>query len=101
MPTVAIYISIYMQQLYIQHMQLALECMPYHAIELLMYHYIVAGEIELVLVNTTSELTVNEDVGDVIISVSLNRVLSQQFVVNYRFISGTASKESLIIYIAI
>jgi len=58
------------------------------------YIHIVSGEIQLILDNTTNELTVNEDIGDVIITVSLSEVLPQQFVANYRFISGTASKES-------
>ena len=55
----------------------------------------VSGEIQLILDNTTNELTVNEDVGDVIITVSLSKDLPQQFVANYRIISGTASKNSV------
>ena len=63
-----------------------------------MYTYIiVSGEIQLILDNTTNELIVNEDVGDIIISVSLNKVLPQQFATNYRIVSGTASEESLLL----
>ena len=58
---------------------------------------IVSGEIQLILDNTTSELIVNEDVGDIIILVSLSEVLPQQFAANYRLVSGTASEESFMI----
>lgn len=43
--------------------------------------------------NATSELIVNEDLGNITITISLSKVLTQQFVVNYRLVGGTASKE--------
>ena len=61
-----------------------------------MYTVTVSGDIQLILDNTTNELIVNEDVGDINISVSLSKVLPQQFATNYRIVSGTASEESLL-----
>ena len=62
----------------------------------ILYICVVSGEIQLILDNTTSELIVNEDVGYIIISISLSEVLPQQFAANYRLVSGTASEESLL-----
>ena len=47
------------------------------------------------LYNTTDEFMIDEAAGDVFISVSLSKVLSQQFIVNVRLVSGSASEESL------
>lgn len=51
--------------------------------------------------NATSELTINEDAGDVIITFSLSKVLPQQFVANCRLVSGTASEEFLLYMVTV
>jgi len=56
----------------------------------------VSGEIQLMLDNMTNELIINEDAGDVIVTISLSKILPQQFVINYRLIGGTASKKFML-----
>jgi len=44
------------------------------------------------LANDNNEIEFSEDDGEVSVTVSLSKVLSQKFIATYRFISGTASK---------
>lgn len=44
------------------------------------------------LADDNNEIAFAEDDGEVSITVSLSKILSQQFMATYRFISGTASK---------
>ena len=53
--------------------------------------FIVSGEVHLILANDSNDITFAEDDGEVSITVSLSKVLSQRFIATYRLISGTAS----------
>jgi len=44
------------------------------------------------LANDKNEIAFAEDDGEISVTVSLSKVLSQQFIATYRLISGTASK---------